>query len=267
MTRRATGAWLGVLLPLLLFGAAARGAEMFYLDRDLLTNDYVGPAGPLVISGEIEPGDQERLLAKIGGDLPRFLSQNKIILASNGGDVAETLKIARLIQGMFTLVSVSPQTGACVGACFLIYAAAAQRVTDGEHLIGLHRPALLDSVMASRSSADAGALETRALAQVRAFLLANRVPDDLLEQMFERPVDGVYWLSARDEQALGSTSAAFHRELVARCAWDDSLERDVLAGRRPYGAALGMFQCRARLAQAEARKVLAGALGPRPASR
>ncbi len=46
----------------------------------------MGPVGPLVLSGEIIPGDYGRLLAKIAEDPNRFLSQNKLILASGQGN-------------------------------------------------------------------------------------------------------------------------------------------------------------------------------------
>ena len=52
----------------LLSGAFARSAELYYLDRDAFNNEYVGPVGPLVLSGEIAPGDYDRLLAKIAED-------------------------------------------------------------------------------------------------------------------------------------------------------------------------------------------------------
>ncbi len=77
---------------LLLLCMPCRGAEVFYMDHDPVTDEYVGPVGPLVLYGEITPGDYDALLSKILGDESRFLSQNKLILASDGGDVAEALK-------------------------------------------------------------------------------------------------------------------------------------------------------------------------------
>jgi hypothetical protein len=190
----------------------ARGAELFYMDHDLLTSQFVGPVGPLVISGDIDPGDYDRLLTKIANDDNRFMRQNTFILASNGGDAGEAIKIARFVASLFAKVSVGPQTGPCVGACLLIYAAAAQRATDGEHLLGMHRPALPGSA----SPTAAAALEDGALARERAFLAASAVPDDLLEAMFRRSATDVYWLSSHDEQALGDKSPAFRRLLTEK---------------------------------------------------
>jgi hypothetical protein len=121
----------------LLAGMPALSAELFYMDHDAFTGKYIGPTGPLVISGDIARGDYERLLFKIADDENRFLSQNKIIVASTAGDVSEALKIAKLVKALHSEVSVGPLTGKCAGACFLIYAAADQRATDGEQLIGI----------------------------------------------------------------------------------------------------------------------------------
>src|ERR1700734_56931 len=120
-------------------------AELFYMDHDPYTDRFVGPIGPLVFSGEINPGDYDALLSKIMADPNRFLEQNKLILASDGGDVAEAMKIAKLVKSLYTAVIVGPLTGRCVSACFLIYAAASQREADGERLIGINRPYLVAS--------------------------------------------------------------------------------------------------------------------------
>lgn len=64
-------------LASILFCTSSCGAELFYMDHDPFTDEYVGPVGPLVLSGEIMPGDYGRLLARIAGDEVRFLSLNK----------------------------------------------------------------------------------------------------------------------------------------------------------------------------------------------
>ena len=109
------------IAALLLVSMPCVGAELFYMDHNPFTNEYVGLTGPLVISGEIIPGDYDRLLSRILEDEDRFLSQNKIILASDGGDVAEALKIAQLVKSLFTEVIVGPLTGRCVSATIVIH--------------------------------------------------------------------------------------------------------------------------------------------------
>jgi hypothetical protein len=249
------------------------GAELFYLDHDPFTAEYAGPVGPLVISGEIMPGDYERLLSKIAGDEGRFLALNKIILASDGGDVAEAVKIAGLVKSLFTQVIVGPLTGRCVSACFFVYAAAAQREADGERLVGINRPFIADSNEAATATAtaaaaavpvpgrDAALAESRALAQVRVFLRENAVPNYLVDEMFRRASDDAYWLSEDDEKNLGIRSQAFIRYLRGKCAWDENIERDTYAGRRPLDDLKQKLKCRARVTRADAHEALMLATG------
>ena len=118
MNGRAATLLLICLITPALANGPALAAEIFYLDRDAFSNAYVGPVGPLVLSGEIAPGDYALLLAKIAEDQKRFLEQNKLILASSQGNAEEAMKIARLVKSLYTAVSVGPLTGRCAGACF-----------------------------------------------------------------------------------------------------------------------------------------------------
>jgi len=231
----------------LLTGAFARSAELYYLDRDAFNNEYVGPVGPLVLSGEITPGDYDRLLAKIAEDDKRFLSQNKLILASSEGNAGEAMKIARLVKALYTQVVVGPLTGRCAGACFLIYAAAVERGTDGENLLGVTRPGLAESEWVARPTTEAALLEDSMQAPVRAFLVENDVPADLVEQVFQRPSTDVYWLSDNDETALGSKSPAFAKFLEKNCQWTQGLDKAVFRGERPFEDLKAFTDCRARM--------------------
>ena len=244
----------------LLAGAFARSAELYYLDRDAFNNEYVGPVGPLVLSGEITPGDYDRLLARIAEDDTRFLSQNKLILASNQGNAGEAMKIARLVKALYTQVVVGPLTGRCAGACFLIYAAAVERGTDGENLLGVSRPGLAESEWVGRPTTEAALLEDSMQAPVRDFLVENEVPADLVEQVFQRPSTDVYWLSDNDETALGSKSPAFAKFLEKNCQWTQGLDKAVFRGERPFEDLKAFTDCRARMIRPEARKALALAL-------
>jgi hypothetical protein len=248
---------------LLLCGAAAPAAELYYLDRDAFNNQYVGPVGPLVLSGEIVPGDYERFLDKIAEDPQRFLNQNKLVLASSDGNAAEAMKIATLVRSLYTEVSVGPLTGRCVGACFLIFAAATERGTDGENLLGVHRPGLAGSEWAALSTAEAALREDSLQTPVRDFLVENEVPGDLVERLFNHLPTDAYYLSEADETTLGSKSPAFQKFLAKNCDWNDSLERAVYKGERPAQDLQKFASCRARVTQPEAKKALAAALKDR----
>lgn len=239
MTRKRIAALLvagGLAMPLC-------AAEIFYMDHDLLTGKYVGDVGPLVLSGEIVPGDYDRLLAKLAQDPGRYLEQNKLLLASSEGEVAESLRIATLLKALRSEVVVDPQTGPCVGACFLIYAAASQRTSDGPRLIGGQRLPGADE-----------------------FLAENGVPAQLLAELNRHTAD-VYWLTPADEHVLGSRSPAFVRYLKTQCAWDAGVERDVLSGKRAFTAMSAPLACRMRVTQNDARKALARALAEQASRR
>jgi hypothetical protein len=240
---------------LILFSTPVLGADFFYMDHDPFTDRYVGPVGPLVISGEIMPGDYDQLLSKITDDENRFLALNKVILASDGGDVAEALKIAGLVKSLYSEVIVGTLTGRCVSACFFIYAAANQREVNGERLLGINRPFIADAQKAPPPP-DAPIGESRALMQVRGFLRENKVPDYLVDEMFRRASNDAYWLSADDQKNLGFRSQSFNQFLTAKCAWNDQIERETFSGKRPIDGLKQMMRCRDRATQEAARQAL-----------
>jgi hypothetical protein len=244
---------------LCLFASAVPAAEIFYMDRDAFSNEYVGPVGPLVLSGEIVEGDYARLLARLAEDPDRFLEGDKLILASSDGNAAEAMKIGKLLQSLYTKIVVTPLTGRCVGACFLIYVAAVERGTDSEKLLGAHRPGLAGSEWITLSTTEAALREDALQTPVRAYLVANEVPPDLIETLFQHLPTDAYWLSESDEESLGSKSPSFRKFLAKNCAWNDSLEHAVFT-EKGLEDLKSLTACRARVTQPEAKKALAQAL-------
>jgi hypothetical protein len=213
--------WLLVWVPISLLACARLlGAEISYIDYEPVFKQKL-PGGPglLLLSGEIVPGDYGRLLAQIFYSQDAFFTTNEIILASDGGDVPEAIKIAKLVKSLYSTVVVGPATGRCVSACFLIYAAANERESDNEKLIGIHRPYIVDQELASMSPKEAERAQNEALRQAREYLKDNNVPDYLVEEMFRRSSKDVYWLSADDLERLGFQSPWFNQYLVATCGW------------------------------------------------
>ena len=231
--RAAVCCFLGLWVPLMSYGA-----DLFYMDHDILSGQYTGPVGSLVMSGDIEPGDYDRLLAKIAENPPRFIERNTLIVASEGGDANEAMKIAGLIKALHTQILVGPLTGRCADVCFLIYVVADQRGTDGSGLIGIR------GTPQSQTSS------------VGDFLRANEVSAEFLTRVLKPPSDGVYWLEDNDETHLGTRSPAFMRYLVAHCHWDDQMERDVRSAKRPLADMNDMWACRRRVTQSDAAATL-----------
>lgn len=217
-------------------------AEIFYLDHDVLTLSYVGATGPLVLSGDIEPGDCARLLAKLRAETEHFLEQHKVIVAFTGGDVHEVLMIATLLKSLHATVNVDRLTGRCAGPCFLLFAGADERATDAADLVGVNR---YDPSIPGDD------------AEVARFFADNQVPSVLVEQWWRHTPEHVYWLTEADQVLLKPRSAEFTLYLKNRCAWDDTLERNAIAGRRPLGDLKALWTCRARVLALETRAMLA----------
>jgi hypothetical protein len=246
-------------LAALVSSTPAAAAELFYMDRDSFNNQYTGPVGPLVLSGEILPGDYAKLLARIAEDPDRFLERNKLFLASSDGNAAEAIKIGKLLRALYTEVIVGPLTGRCAGACFLIYTAASARGTDGVNLLGIHRVGLAESEWVSRPTSEAALIEDSLQTPVRDFLAANEVPSELVDELFKHLPTDVYWLTEHDEEMLGVKSAAFQKLLAKNCAWDDALEKAVLKAER-LEEMKALAACRIRVTLPAAHKALAQAL-------
>jgi hypothetical protein len=179
----------------------------------------------LLLKGEIVPGDFEHLLKVIGSDEDRFWGSGGFVLASQGGDLQEALKIARLVKGTYKMVSVGQATGPCVSACFFIFAASAQRLAE-DHTLGVHRPYVHPRRLASMSLRDAETLQKNVFRQARTFLEDLGVPNNLIDNMFQRSSTEVYWLSRNEtEEQLGTRPPWYEQFLIGRCGFDKTLER------------------------------------------
>ncbi len=97
------------------------------------------------------------------------------------------------------------------------------------------------------------------MAQVRAFLQENAVPDYLVDEMFRHASDDAYWLSAEDDKNLGFRSPSFKQFLTAKCAWDETMEHNAYAGRMAVDDFKRLLKCSDRATQDAAHQVLLAA--------
>ena len=214
---------LVITLALLFYTPVAFGMKFSITSR----NPFNGQSDPgnryLEMTGEIVPGDYNRLL--------RFLIKNNynladgmIVLSSPGGDVTESLRIARLIASTYTPVSVGPALGKCASACFIIFASAVDRSSVGG-LIGVHRPYLSPERMRNLSPEAAEALENRALLAAKKYLEKLQVPSSIIEEMFDNPSTQVHWLSNYElVNELGTRAPWLQEFLIARCGLNRQVE-------------------------------------------
>ena len=188
-------------------------------------NGMPSPAESIMLRGEIGPGDYESLLSFISRDQDRFWRSMGITLASPGGDVQESLKIARLVKGTYFPVFVGESTGRCASACFFIYAAAVRR-DAATRTLGIHRPYVHPKRLISASVVQAESLQRDALKEARGFLESQDIPTALIDKMFQLASNEIYWLSQEEvAEQVGRRPPWYEQFLIAKCGLEKSAER------------------------------------------
>lgn len=178
------------------------------------------------LSGTIEPGDTQKIIALIR-ESPSEFAQRNWQLDSNGGDILEAMKIGDLVKNLYVSINVtnptdfSPKTR-CASACFFIYVSAVSRnAIDGS--IGVHRPYFPPEVFANLSPAEAERKYAQLSKGVRDFLVDKGVPNAIIEEMFGLASNEIRWLSARELDAIGDSPAWFDQYLVSKCGFNNRM--------------------------------------------
>jgi hypothetical protein len=219
----------------------------------------------LLMSGEIRPGDYERLLDFVErSGYHNNMPEGQVILASPGGDIEEALKIGRLVRKLYMSVSVGRETGYCASACFIIFASSVDRDTS-PGLVGIHRPYLSRESLRSMSPSQAEAAETSALRDAEQYLRDLRVPRNLIDLMFEQASTEIHWLSEEEfMHQLGRRPAWYEEFLIARCGLDKvAEERALLNGETPTTNIMEPVRCGMELTFNEAEAAYAKIEAPR----
>ncbi len=150
--------------------------------------------GRISISGPIAKGDYRKVAAfVIDPSYPERLDAflGAVDLNSPGGDVAEAIKIAGLLDQSFAYTSVR-KGGSCASACFLLWSAGVRRVNSGT--LGVHR------LSWTSPSTDVRRTESAvipAAQTVEAFLLKMGIPRRILEKMSETAPSDLFVVSDR----------------------------------------------------------------------
>jgi hypothetical protein len=144
--------------------------------------DKFGPVSVL-IKGRIDVGDFDKFKNFLlqPGHLKAYA--NYVWLDSIGGDLNEAMKFASLFEASSASVVVGPD-GKCYSACFMMFAAAADRwlYTFGE--LGVHRVSV-NSPNADR--AQRREIERQVSEDLRRYLGVQGIPATLIDQMMETP--------------------------------------------------------------------------------
>jgi len=186
----------------------------------------LGPDLGVVIEGNIETGDYDKLLSFIKDNDIR----NSIFLASPGGNVAEAIKIGRLVRMLRMATEIPGQFSremrdamspddlnkrllksandhnirnrednyVCASACFFVFVAGVYRDKEpsvyDEPSLGIHRPFLTDSDLTSLSASEAMASAKQLRAFIESYFKEMDVPSKYADLMFSVPREQVRWI-------------------------------------------------------------------------
>jgi hypothetical protein len=159
---------------------------------------YVSPEGKVVVvlTGEIAPEDTVQLkqIIKTANDSGRIVSA--IRLNSPGGSLLEGAKLADAIR-FAKMASVVPKGSTCASACFIAFAAGADKFASYSASIGVHGASDENGKETVGSNA-----ATVAMAKIVKEL---GVPSDIIGRMVVTPPNQMIWLSPNDLRAMGTT--------------------------------------------------------------
>ena len=223
----------------------------------------------VVLEGKIEAGDYDKLRIVYGEKRTNqfyigMLGANEIYLASPGGDLAEAIKIGRLVRALklHTVVPGGPYPVGpyekysdadrhqlknpkanymCTSACFFIFVAGITRTAevDLDPRLGIHRPYLSDSDLSTLSGNQAITSANRVKTTVENYLKEMNVPGRYVDLMFSVPRDKIRWLEKADVADLDGTIPELRDWLAARCDKRTDVEKAVwekiTADPRPIG--------------------------------
>ncbi len=150
----------------------------------------------IILNGDIAPGDADQLhrLIEVANNSGRIVSG--IRLNSPGGNFSEGVKLAEGIR-FAKIASVIPNGSTCVSACFIGFAAGAEKFASYSASVGVH------------GASDQNGRETEgsnAVTVVMAKILNELgVSADIIGRMVVTPPDQMVWLSPDDLRTMGTT--------------------------------------------------------------
>ena len=228
----------------------------------------------IFLRGPIVEGDSDRLLRALKSKPKRGDIFRSLVLESPGGDVAEALKLVRLVRDALletrnvTVFETSKATAyTCASSCVLVLMAGVERLfspINGGRL-GLHRPSFSTETYSGKlASSDLAELQHQAMRNVREFLLSEGMQQRLIEEMMNRSSREIYWVDFFKDWLEVRRSAAWFDELrISRCKFDPTAEGkavkamvdgDKLNAVKAQGEALLSAPCvRALISEAQAK--------------
>lgn len=186
-----------------------------------LAQDNTQPGVPiLVMSGEIQAGDANKLVGLLKANARNAQLVSDIWLNSPGGNLNEAIKIGAVVEEL-GYTAVVPIGATCASACFFVWISAPGRLAPGAIIV--HRPYynMRDSM---RSAGDYEEGYRAASETAGAYLRKRNVPADLIELILTVPSSDGYTLSDADKTRIGPMSAARMEYMIQNCGFPDASE-------------------------------------------
>ncbi len=241
-----------LIIALTVYAASCAHLHAADIRADIIGTPIVSRGGvklgprSVIVEGKIEAGDYDKLRSIYGergqSEFSLGLPEVYVLtLASPGGDLAEAMKIGRLVRALKLITNVPSRIGLhskmgmanehklknpqanhmCASACFFIFVAGVKRTDDawsGDPILGVHRPYLSDSDLRMLSGDQAIASTDRLRTAVENYLKEMGVPAKYAGMMFSVPKDEVQWIGAADFKSdLEGIIPELKDWLAARC--------------------------------------------------
>jgi hypothetical protein len=149
----------------------------------------------IILNGEIGAGDADQVRAAIKAANDAARSVSGIRLTSPGGNLYEGVKLADVIR-FAKIATVVANGSTCASACFLAFAAGAEKYVSYSANVGVH-----GASENGRETARAGAA-TVTMAKIAKEL---GTPPAIIGKMVVTPPNQIVWLAPDDLRAMGAT--------------------------------------------------------------
>jgi hypothetical protein len=172
-----------------------------------------------------DPSAYERWINKHGE--PKGLARITICLNSKGGNIAEAMKIGKVVRDMllstetgFCVDSRNKPDNKCMSACFFIWVAGVDRnaiFVEPRNPLGIHR-LYFDSEYYKGLSSDKAEIEYKKVKnEAKKYLEEMGVPDYYFDKMLNIPSNEVYILAKEEVDNLKGRIPYYEQYLFSKC--------------------------------------------------
>lgn len=210
----ATGrrAWMLPLVIALLFAPVAQALEVRY-SNPFPDGPLAGVARVMTFSGEVVPGDTDRLIELIRRKpVDAWHALGRVELEISGGDPGEALRLADTLAELYPHLVASSD---CAGACATVWLSGAWRLLPSGR-IGLQKPAKPVAEARAKATESPPPYDLQA-DRLRNYLIKQGLPASAYERWSATRSDRVYWLSAPEINSIGTWPPYYYQKLSARC--------------------------------------------------